>query len=121
MAEKGPKIINFTDGSHGFARSDGLYEGFLIDAKGKFIKNKTVKGKKTKKRIAIIEEKTIADSDGHFDDCRLKKNECSNASFVKSTDTKTSKSVFFSKSSPPQGIGLTSPTKKYVRFYNFYK
>ncbi len=48
--EKGPKIINFTDGS------DGLYEVFVIDAKGKFIKNKTKKG------ITIIEEKTIADS-----------------------------------------------------------
>jgi hypothetical protein len=60
--EKGPKIINFTDGSHDFARSDGLYEVFVIDAKGKFIKNKTVKGKKTKKGIAIIEEKMIADS-----------------------------------------------------------
>ena len=32
---------------------------FVIDAKGKFIKNKTVKGKKG---IAIIEEKKIADS-----------------------------------------------------------
>jgi hypothetical protein len=30
--------------------------------KEKFIKNKTVKGKKTKKGISIIEEKTIADS-----------------------------------------------------------
>ena len=30
--EKGPKIINFTDGSHGFERPDGLYEGFAIDA-----------------------------------------------------------------------------------------
>jgi hypothetical protein len=43
-------------------RPDGLYEVFVIDAKGKFIKNKTVKGKKTKKGIIIIEEKTIADS-----------------------------------------------------------
>jgi hypothetical protein len=34
----------------------------FIDAKGKFIKNKTVKGKKTKKGISIIEDKTIADS-----------------------------------------------------------
>ena len=60
--EKGPKIINFTDGSHGFERPDGLYEVFVIDAKGKFIKNKTVKGKKTKKGIAIIDDKKIADS-----------------------------------------------------------
>ena len=60
--EKGPKIINFTDGSHGFERPDGLYEVFVIDAKGKFIKNKTVKGKKTKKGIAIFEDKRIADS-----------------------------------------------------------
>ena len=60
--EKGPKIISFTDGSHGFARPDGLYEVFVIDAKGKFIKNKTIKGKKTKKGISIIEDKTIADS-----------------------------------------------------------
>ena len=27
-AEKGPKIINFTDGLHGFERPDGLYEVF---------------------------------------------------------------------------------------------
>ena len=60
--EKGPKIVSFTDGSQGFERADGLYEVFVIDAKGKFIKNKTVKGKKTKKGIAIIEEKKIADS-----------------------------------------------------------
>ena len=61
-SEKGPKIINFTDGSRGFARSDGLYEGFVIDAKGKFIKNKIVKTKKTKKVLSIIEEKMIVDS-----------------------------------------------------------
>ena len=60
--EKGPKIINFTDGSLGFARSDDLYEVFVIDAKGKFIKNKTVKTKKTKKVLSIIEEKMIVDS-----------------------------------------------------------
>ena len=36
--EKGPKIINFTDGSHGFARSDGLYEVFVIDIKGNTVK-----------------------------------------------------------------------------------
>jgi len=53
--EKGPKIINLTEGLHGFERPDGLYEVFVIDAKGKFIKNKTVKGKKTKKGIAIID------------------------------------------------------------------
>jgi len=60
--EKGPNIINFIDGSHGFERPDGLYEVFVIDAKGKFIKNKTVKGKKTKEGIAIIDGKKIADS-----------------------------------------------------------
>ncbi len=60
--EKGPKIINFTDDSHGFARPDSLYEVFVMDAKGKFIKNKTFQGKKTKKGISIIEDKTIADS-----------------------------------------------------------
>ena len=43
--EKGQKIINFTDGSHGFERPDGLYEVFVIDAKRKFIKKKTVKDK----------------------------------------------------------------------------
>jgi len=57
--EKGP---NFTDGSHGFERPDGLYEVFVFDTKGKFIKNKTVKGKKTKKGIAIIDDIKIADS-----------------------------------------------------------
>ena len=40
-------------------RFDGLYEVFVIDAKVRFIKNKTVKGKKTKKGITIIEEKMI--------------------------------------------------------------
>ena len=45
--EKGPKIINFTDGSHSFARPDGFYDVSVIDVKGKFIKNKTVKEKKT--------------------------------------------------------------------------
>ena len=60
--EKGPKIINFTDGQHGFARPDGIYDVFVIDAKGKFIKNKTVMGKKTKKGISIVEDITIADS-----------------------------------------------------------
>jgi len=56
------QLTNQTDlGSFSF---DGLvlYEVFVIDAKGKFIKNKTVKGKRTKKGISIIEEKTIADS-----------------------------------------------------------
>ena len=56
--KKGPKIINFTDGSHGFARSDDLYEVFVIDAKGKFIKNKTVKGKRTKKEIRLTQSKS---------------------------------------------------------------
>ena len=60
--EKGPKIISFTDGLHGFERPDDLYQVFVIDAKGKFIKNKTVKGKKTKRGISIIEDKKIADS-----------------------------------------------------------
>jgi len=60
--EKGPKIINFTDGSHGFERPDGLYEVFVMDAKGKFIKNNTIQVKKTKKGIAIINDKKIADS-----------------------------------------------------------
>jgi len=46
---------------HGFKRPDGLYEVCVIDAKGKFIKNKTVKGKNTKKGIAIIDDKKIAD------------------------------------------------------------
>jgi hypothetical protein len=32
------------------------------DAKGKFIENKTVKGKKTKRGISIIEDNTIEDS-----------------------------------------------------------
>jgi len=57
--EKGPKIISFTDGSQRtlrrvrlLERADGFYEVFVINAKGKFIKNKTVKGKKTKKKIA---------------------------------------------------------------------
>jgi len=59
--EKGPKIIN-TDGSHGFARPDGLHDVIIIDAKGKFVKNKTVKAMKTKKGVFIIEEKMIADS-----------------------------------------------------------
>jgi hypothetical protein len=36
-------------------QSFGLYEVFVIDAKGKFIKNKTVKTKKTKKGISITE------------------------------------------------------------------
>ena len=35
---------------------------FVIDTKGKFIKNRMVKGNKTKKRITIIEEKKIAES-----------------------------------------------------------
>ena len=48
--EKRPKIINFTDGSHGFALPDGLYDMFIIDAKGKFIKNKTVMGDEFKER-----------------------------------------------------------------------
>ena len=39
-----------------------VMEVFVIDAKGKFIKNKTVKVKRTKKGITSIEEKTIADS-----------------------------------------------------------
>ena len=39
-----------------------VMEVFVIDAKGKFIKNKTVKVKRTKKGIFIIEDKTIADS-----------------------------------------------------------
>ena len=71
--------------------------GNLIDAKGKLIKNKIVKGKRTKKGITIIEEKTIADSAKLQLKSTLKslsskkvyramrRNECSNASFVKST------------------------------------
>ena len=43
-------------------QSFGLYEVFVIDAKGKFIKNKTVKTKKTKKGISITEEKMMVDS-----------------------------------------------------------
>ncbi len=58
-----PRLLTSWSFRHdGFARPDGLYEVFVIDAKGKFIKNKTVKGKKTKKGITIIEEKMIADS-----------------------------------------------------------
>ena len=70
--EKGPKIINFTDGSHGFERPDGLYEVYAIDTKGKFVKNKTVKGKKTKKGIAIFEDKGIAifRKDSHWETYR---------------------------------------------------
>jgi hypothetical protein len=60
-SEKGSKIINFCDGSHRFERPVGLYEVFVIDVKGKFIKNKTVKGKKTKKGIAMFENR-ITDS-----------------------------------------------------------
>jgi len=147
--EKGPKIINFTDGSHDFARSDGLYEVFVIDAKGKFIKNKTVKGKKTKKGIAIIEEKMIADSakaatekyieklikqksisrecskckfcpiDGHFEvDCRKMKsvskdNSSDKDKTAKDKDFKTSKSVFFSKSSAPTAADPDSEDESY--------
>ena len=41
------KVINFNDDSHGFEH-DGHNEVFVIDAEGKFIKNKTVKGKTIK-------------------------------------------------------------------------
>ena len=33
-SKKGPKIINFTDGSHRFERSAGLLEVFVINTKG---------------------------------------------------------------------------------------
>jgi len=62
LQKKGPKIMNFTNGLHGFERPDGLYEVFVINAKGKFIKNKIVKCKKTKRGVSIIEDKTITNS-----------------------------------------------------------
>jgi len=85
-SEKGPKIINFTDGSHGFARPDGFYEAFVIDAKGKFIKNK----KSASKDNSSDKDKTAKDK-----------------------DTKTSKSVFFSMSSAPAAADPDSEDESY--------
>ncbi len=145
-----PKIINFTDGSHGFAHPDGLYEIFVIDAKRKVHQEQDRQGEEDKERNIHHWRK---------DDCRfrqncnwkahsskrvyraMRRNECSNANFVKSKvilklivvkrnlqartivvirikvlKTRTprhQKSVFFSKPSTPAAADPDSEDESY--------
>jgi hypothetical protein len=95
--EKGPKIINFTDGSHGFARPDGLYEVSSSMLKESSSRTRPSRGKRQrkefpslKKRQLQIHAKLQLTSTSRSSSSRkayrvMRLNACSNASFVKST------------------------------------